>query len=113
LKCGCVKINSSVSFEGLFDDDYAIICFFLFFSNVQPLGAVDYLHLSHIFHTVIIRDVPALNMRMKSQARRFITLIDSLYDNRVSLNSSICQKSPSHITLIRLCSVEDALVIVF
>lgn len=35
------------------------------------------------FHTIIIRDVPQLNLRLKSQARRFITLIDTLYDNKV------------------------------
>lgn len=49
----------------------------------RPLGASDYLQLSQAFHTVIIRDVPQLNLRLKSQARRFITLIDTLYDNRV------------------------------
>lgn len=49
----------------------------------RPLGASDYLELSQVFHTVIIRDVPQLNLRLKSQARRFITLIDTLYDNRV------------------------------
>lgn len=50
----------------------------------QPLGASDYLQLSQVFHTVIIRDVPQLNLRLKSQARRFITLIDTLYDNKVN-----------------------------
>lgn len=50
---------------------------------LQPLGASDYLELSQAFHTVIIRDVPQLNFRLKSQARRFITLIDTLYDNKV------------------------------
>ncbi|KAG5333837.1 AFG1L ATPase, partial [Acromyrmex heyeri] len=49
----------------------------------RPLGASDYLQLSQIFHTVIIRDMPQLNLRLKSQARRFITLIDTLYDNKV------------------------------
>lgn len=49
----------------------------------RPLGASDYLELSQIFHTVIIRDLPQLNLRLKSQARRFITLIDTLYDNKV------------------------------
>ncbi|XP_076247582.1 putative ATPase N2B [Calliopsis andreniformis] len=49
----------------------------------RPLGASDYLELSQIFHTVIIRDVPQLDFRFKSQARRFITLIDTLYDNKV------------------------------
>jgi len=51
--------------------------------SAQPLGASDYLKLSQVFHTVIIRDMPQLNLRLKSQARRFITLIDTLYDNRV------------------------------
>uniref|UniRef100_A0A0C9RST8 N2B_0 protein n=1 Tax=Fopius arisanus TaxID=64838 RepID=A0A0C9RST8_9HYME len=49
----------------------------------RPLGASDYLELSQAFHTIIIRDVPQLNLKLKSQARRFITLIDTLYDNRV------------------------------
>ncbi|KAK0179240.1 hypothetical protein PV327_008049 [Microctonus hyperodae] len=51
----------------------------------RPLGASDYLEISQAFHTVIIRDVPKLNMRLKSQARRFITLIDTLYDNKIRL----------------------------
>ncbi|CAG5109212.1 Similar to Putative ATPase N2B (Haematobia irritans) [Cotesia congregata] len=49
----------------------------------RPLGASDYLEISQAFHTVIIRDVPLLNLRLKSQARRFITLIDTLYDNKI------------------------------
>ncbi|XP_015123327.1 putative ATPase N2B [Diachasma alloeum] len=49
----------------------------------RPLGASDYLELTQAFHTIIIRDVPQLNLKLKSQARRFITLIDTLYDNRV------------------------------
>ncbi|XP_043501719.1 putative ATPase N2B [Polistes fuscatus] len=49
----------------------------------RPLGASDYLELSQVFHTIIIRDVPQLNLRLKSQARRFITLIDTLYDSKV------------------------------
>ncbi|XP_053207582.1 AFG1-like ATPase [Panonychus citri] len=49
----------------------------------RPLGAVDYLTLSQLFHTVIIRDIPQLNLKLKTQARRFITLIDTFYDNKV------------------------------
>jgi hypothetical protein len=47
------------------------------------LGAVDYLAMGQLFHTVIIRDIPQLNMKKKTQARRFITLIDTFYDNKV------------------------------
>ncbi|XP_046617284.1 putative ATPase N2B isoform X1 [Neodiprion virginianus] len=49
----------------------------------RPLGASDYLQLCQFFHTVIIRDVPPLNFKLKSQSRRFITLIDTLYDNKI------------------------------
>lgn len=52
-------------------------CFF------QPLGAGDYLQICQVFHTVFLRDVPQLTSKQKSQARRFITLIDTLYDNKV------------------------------
>ncbi|XP_046663883.1 putative ATPase N2B isoform X2 [Homalodisca vitripennis] len=49
----------------------------------RPLGAHDYLQLSQAFHTVIIRDVPILSLKNRSQVRRFITLIDTLYDHKV------------------------------
>ncbi|CAG9560378.1 unnamed protein product [Danaus chrysippus] len=50
----------------------------------RPLGASDYLVISKTFHTVFIRDLPQLSIVLhRSQIRRFITLIDTLYDNRV------------------------------
>lgn len=49
----------------------------------RPLGASDYLQLSQAFHTVLIRDVPELSLKLKSETRRFITLIDTFYDNKV------------------------------
>ncbi|XP_045764631.1 putative ATPase N2B isoform X1 [Maniola jurtina] len=50
----------------------------------RPLGASDYLVISKTFHTVFIRDLPQLSIvKHRSQIRRFITLIDTLYDNRV------------------------------
>lgn len=55
------------------------------------MGASDYLEMSQAFHTIIIRDVPQLNLKLKSQARRFITLIDTLYDNRVSATIFYCR----------------------
>lgn len=66
----------------------------------RPLGAGDYLQLSKIFHTIIIRGVPQLNLKLKSPARRFITLIDTLYDSRVRV--IICANEP----LSRLFSKE-------
>lgn len=52
----------------------------------RALGASDYLQLAQYFHTIIIRDIPRLNLKLKSQTRRFITLIDSLYDNRIRVS---------------------------
>ncbi|XP_014251142.1 putative ATPase N2B isoform X2 [Cimex lectularius] len=49
----------------------------------RPLGASDYLQLSQAFHTILIKDIPQLSLKLKSETRRFITLIDTLYDNRV------------------------------
>ncbi|KAK9511552.1 hypothetical protein O3M35_000186 [Rhynocoris fuscipes] len=58
------------------DSTFAELC-------ARPLGTSDYLQLSQAFHTILIRDVPQLSLKQKSEARRFITLIDTLYDNRV------------------------------
>ncbi|KAM9840247.1 lactation elevated protein 1 homolog B [Aulostomus maculatus] len=49
----------------------------------RPLGASDYLEMARLFDTVFIRRVPMLTLTSKDQARRFTTLIDNFYDNKV------------------------------
>ncbi|XP_065820189.1 LOW QUALITY PROTEIN: lactation elevated protein 1 homolog B [Labrus bergylta] len=49
----------------------------------RPLGASDYLEMARLFDTVFIRHVPLLTLSLKDQARRFTTLIDNFYDNKV------------------------------
>ncbi|XP_031656815.1 lactation elevated protein 1 homolog B isoform X2 [Oncorhynchus kisutch] len=49
----------------------------------RPVGASDYLEMAQAFDTVFIRHVPMLTLTLKDQARRFITLIDNFYDNKV------------------------------
>uniref|UniRef100_A0A8C2EI01 Lactation elevated protein 1 n=1 Tax=Cyprinus carpio TaxID=7962 RepID=A0A8C2EI01_CYPCA len=49
----------------------------------RPLGAGDYLEIARQFDTVIIRNVPHFRVGMKDQARRFTTLIDNFYDQKV------------------------------
>lgn len=50
-----------------------------------PLGSRDYLRLSHHFHTFIIDDVPYLDQARSDAAKRFILLIDTLYDRGCKL----------------------------
>jgi cell division protein ZapE len=54
----------------------------------QPLGAGDFLSIAHAFHTVMIDALPLLEPRRRDVTRRFINLIDTLYDNRVCLVAS-------------------------
>jgi cell division protein ZapE len=54
----------------------------------QPLGSLDYLHIAHAFHTVIVEHIPVLSPVRRNAARRFINLIDTLYDQRVCLIAS-------------------------
>ena len=51
----------------------------------QPLGAADYLALTARYHTVLLSGVPRLTPDKRNQARRFMTLVDALYDRRVNL----------------------------
>ncbi|MEY4883395.1 MAG: hypothetical protein RIS34_1249 [Pseudomonadota bacterium] len=50
-----------------------------------PRSQNDYLEIASQFHTVFLSDVPAMPMRMASEARRFTWLVDVLYDRRVKL----------------------------
>ena len=52
---------------------------------VQPLAAPDYLAIARTFHTVMIDRVPKLSPAERNEARRFIVLIDTLYDEGVKL----------------------------
>src|SRR5262249_40402322 len=51
----------------------------------QPLGTLDYLALAHKFHTLFIDDIPVMAPTQRDVARRFVNLIDTLYDSRVGL----------------------------
>ena len=54
----------------------------------QPLAAADYLKIAHEFHTVILDRIPVLDYAHRNEAKRFIILIDTLYDHSVKLLAS-------------------------
>ncbi|WP_026942191.1 cell division protein ZapE [Hellea balneolensis] len=51
----------------------------------NALGAADYLRLSHAFQTLILENVPQLGPHNRNEAKRFVTLIDALYETRTKL----------------------------
>jgi len=52
---------------------------------VASLGPADYLSIASRFHTLILVDVPILTHVRRNEARRFITLLDALYESRCKL----------------------------
>ncbi len=52
------------------------------------LGAEDYLTLATHFHTLVLDEVPAMDDSRRNEARRFMTLIDALYEHRCNLLAS-------------------------
>jgi cell division protein ZapE len=53
-----------------------------------PLGTLDYLALAHMFHTVFIDGIPVFSRARRDVVRRFVNLVDTLYDARVGLVAS-------------------------
>jgi cell division protein ZapE len=61
--------------------DFAALC-------ATALGAGDYLALATHFHCLVLDGIPRLSPANYDEARRFIVLIDALYDHRVKLVAS-------------------------
>jgi len=58
----------------------------------QPLGAADYLALAEAARVLLLDDIPTLGRSNFNEAKRFVTLIDALYEAKVRL---ICSASAS------------------
>jgi len=54
----------------------------------KPLGASDFLAIANRFDTVFIDHIPFLNADKRNETKRFIILIDALYDHSVRLFAS-------------------------
>jgi cell division protein ZapE len=64
--------------RGLAWFDFAALC-------EGPRGASDYIEIAQEFHTVLLGGVPLFDENRNDAARRFITLVDELYDRHVNL----------------------------
>jgi cell division protein ZapE len=54
----------------------------------KPLGATDFLAVARAFHTVVLDDIPIIEANQRNEVKRFINLIDALYDRHVKLIAS-------------------------
>ena len=61
----------------------------------QPLGASDYLRIAREFHTLILDRIPVMDYPQRNAAKRFIALIDTLYDHAVKLVASAQADPPA------------------
>ncbi len=59
-------------------DSFAALC-------GKPLGPADYLAIADKFHTFFLDGVPQLGPDKRNEAKRFVTLIDALYEAKVKL----------------------------
>lgn len=64
--------------RGVVASDFAALC-------AKPLGAEDYLTLARAFHTLILDGVPRLTPDRRNEAKRFMTLVDALYEHKCKL----------------------------
>ncbi|MBW4962692.1 cell division protein ZapE [Sulfitobacter sp. CW3] len=58
----------------------------------QPLGAADYLSLAEACRVLLLDNIPSLGRANFNEAKRFVTLIDALYEAKVRL---ICSAAAS------------------
>jgi len=48
----------------------------------KPLGAEDFLSIAKEFDFIFIENIPKMSPEKRNEAKRFISLIDALYDNK-------------------------------
>ena len=53
-----------------------------------PRSAYDYVELGKLYHTVLVSNIPQLRSESDDMARRFVSLVDELYDRNVKLIAS-------------------------
>ena len=75
------KLTVPLAAAGTARFDFQALC-------AEALGAGDYLCLATHYHTLLIDGIPRLSPDNFDEARRFVTLVDALYEHRVKLYAS-------------------------
>ena len=60
-----------------------------------PRGASDYIEIAREFHTLLLGGIPVFDGRRDDAARRFVTLVDELYDRAVNLVCTAAAEPPA------------------
>jgi len=74
-------IPTRLKAEGVTWFDFSSLC-------EGPRSSMDYLALAKTHHTIIVSNIPLMTKNQDNQAKRFISLIDVLYDNRTNFIAS-------------------------
>jgi len=82
-------LNFSKTARGVLRSDFDHLCE----ANRSP---AEYLEIAQAFHTVILENVPEMGVHMRNAAKRFVTLIDALYETRTKLIMSAAVE-PDHL----------------
>jgi len=72
------KLHLPRASGGLLRASFASLC-------LQALGPQDYIAIAQRFHTIFLEDLPMLTPARRDAARRFVTLIDELYQAQAKL----------------------------
>ncbi len=68
--------------------DFAALC-------EGPRGTTDYIEIAHEFNTVLLGGIPRFDRMNEDAARRFVNLVDELYDRHVNLVCTAADAPPS------------------
>ncbi len=81
LEVGTRRLHVPCAAGGVARFEFADLC-------ARPLGAADYLALTERYFALFLTGVPLLTPNRRNEARRFMTLVDALYERRVMLIAS-------------------------
>ncbi len=72
------KVDIPMAGEGVAFSGFTNLC-------ERPLGAADYLELATQYNTLVLSRIPRMGPNKRNEAKRFVTLIDALYEHKVNL----------------------------